>query len=152
MRRLSTVVLICLLIPLTLANPLAAVWDVARMQGPWSLASHVAGAALGYGHQVFMMGAKSRAIKELFEGVNEVKECIAEPPEPRWRWRGAKRRRDRSGCVTGPIRAAAAFYLIRTNMHKWIWPQIYLHEEAKLQGGAMTGRVTRGMLKRLKQV
>lgn len=152
MRRLSTLVLLCLFFPLTLANPLSMVWDVARMQGPWALASHVAGAALGYGHQVFMMGAKSRAIKELFEGVNEVKECIAEPPESSFRWRRKPRRRDRSGCVTGPVRAAAAFYLIRTNMHKWIWPQIYLHEEAKQHGGAVTGRVTRGMLKRLRQV
>lgn len=142
---------LCLVFAVSSANPLAAAWQVARMAGPWTVASHVASAALGYGHQVFLIGAKSRAIKELFEGVNEVKQCISEPPEPRWRWRRvAPRRRDVSGCVTGPVRAAAAFYLIKTNMHAWLWPQVYMHEEGKRNAGSITGRVTRGMLKRMK--
>lgn len=118
---LSLLLLLFLLFPSRAAsNPLSAAVQLARLGHPLSIISHVASQTLGYGHQFFIIATKSRAVGELFLGIDEVKACLQDPASRTQWWGRRNLKRDKSGCVIGLLRTTAAAYLIKTDLHRWL--------------------------------
>lgn len=124
MLRLSPLrfVLFCLLFAPSLCNPFSVALQLARVDSPLSLVTHVVGQTVGYGQQLFVIATKSRAVRELFDSIEELKLCVQHPSmrKKKWWWSEEQATRDTSGCITGPLRAAAAMYLIRVNVMEWL--------------------------------
>lgn len=82
-------------------------------------------------HQSFVITTKSRAVLELFSGINEFKNCLQDPASKvQWKWRRTSKR-DKSGCVVGPLRAIAAVYLLKADIHQWFVGSFMVEREGK---------------------
>lgn len=81
---------------------------------------------LQFGQSVFIISTKSRLIKELFGGIEDLKACIQDPehrwynyrPWP-WSTQQPLKTRDWCGCLIGPTRIFFSFALLFSEVVTW---------------------------------